>query len=80
MRFIRAWMVVLGLAALLVSAQTASAQAPTPAQLEMLKSLSPADRAALMEQLGLGDGAATGPEGGAKPAAGAPAEIGRAHV
>jgi hypothetical protein len=32
---------------------SASAQAPSPQQLEMLKSLSPSDRAALMEQLGI---------------------------
>ncbi|MFM7625229.1 MAG: SLBB domain-containing protein, partial [Gammaproteobacteria bacterium] len=51
MRFIRAWMVVLGLAA-----GMASAQMPTPQQLELLKSLSPGDRAALMEQLGISEG------------------------
>jgi protein involved in polysaccharide export with SLBB domain len=51
MRFIRAWMVMLGLAA-----GMASAQMPTPQQLELLKSLSPGDRAALMEQLGISEG------------------------
>jgi protein involved in polysaccharide export with SLBB domain len=39
-----------GVAAVMASA---SAQAPSPQQLEMLKSLSPSDRAALMEQLGI---------------------------
>jgi protein involved in polysaccharide export with SLBB domain len=38
----------------------ATAQVPTPAQLEMLKSLSPADREALMQQYGItGDAAAS---------------------
>jgi protein involved in polysaccharide export with SLBB domain len=39
-----------GVAAVMASA---SAQVPSPQQLEMLKSLSPSDRAALMEQLGI---------------------------
>ena len=51
MRFIRVWMLVLGL-----MAGMASAQMPTPQQLELLKSLSPGDRAALMEQLGISEG------------------------
>lgn len=49
-------MVVLGLTAGMASAQFAAAQMPTPQQLELLKSLSPADRAALMEQLGISEG------------------------
>ncbi|MBC8027671.1 MAG: SLBB domain-containing protein [Steroidobacteraceae bacterium] len=44
---------VLGLA----TAWPALGQVPTPEQLELLQSMSPEDRAALMEQLGLGDGA-----------------------
>ena len=44
-------MLVLGL-----MAGMASAQMPTPQQLELLKSLSPGDRAALMEQLGISEG------------------------
>ena len=44
-------------AILLVSAWTPShAQVPTAEQLELLRSMSPEDRAALMEQLGVGGG------------------------
>jgi protein involved in polysaccharide export with SLBB domain len=64
MRFIRAWMVVLGLMAGL-----ATAQMPTPQQLELLKSLSPADRAALMEQLGISEGDVSAPGGATRPGA-----------
>ena len=50
MRFLRRVLLAVGVAAVMASA---SAQAPSPQQLEMLKSLSPSDRAALMEQLGI---------------------------
>jgi polysaccharide export outer membrane protein len=72
-------MLVLGLIAGMVSAQIASAQVPTPAQLEMLKSLSPADRAALMEQLGISDGDASAADGATrKPTATEPVQTGEA--
>ncbi len=51
-------MLVLGL-----MAGMASAQMPTPQQLELLKSLSPGDRAALMEQLGISEGDASAADG-----------------
>ena len=50
MRFLRRVLLAVGVVAVMASA---SAQAPSPQQLEMLKSLSPSDRAALMEQLGI---------------------------
>jgi protein involved in polysaccharide export with SLBB domain len=45
----------------------AAAQVPTPAQLEMLKSLSPADREALMQQYGITGDAAASVEASAAP-------------
>ena len=50
MRFLLRVLLAVGVVAVMASA---SAQAPSPQQLEMLKSLSPSDRAALMEQLGI---------------------------
>jgi protein involved in polysaccharide export with SLBB domain len=56
MRFLRRFLVALGavaaLSAVLASAPV-PAQAPSPQQIELLKSLSPSDRATLMEQLGI---------------------------
>jgi polysaccharide biosynthesis/export protein len=49
--------------------QPATAQVPTPEQLELLKSMSPEDRQALMEQLGL-DGSMGEDQTGASPATG----------
>jgi polysaccharide export outer membrane protein len=52
----------LALAALLAFAPgIAPAQVPSADQLELLRSLSPEDRAALMQQLGIGDGAVATP-------------------
>ena len=42
-------------AVLLMTAVPSRAQVPTAEQLELLRSMSPEDRSALMEQLGLGD-------------------------
>ena len=61
MRFLRRVLLAVGVVAVMASA---SAQAPSPQQLEMLKSLSPSDRAALMEQLGIST-----EDPGAKPGA-----------
>jgi len=49
----RLWLFVV-IAILGAGVQPAAAQVPTPEQLELLKSMSPEDRQALMEQLGLG--------------------------
>ncbi len=49
----RAWLFVM-IAFLVVSGQPATSQVPTAEQLELLKTMSPEDRQALMEQLGLG--------------------------
>ena len=49
----RAWLFVV-IALLGVSVQPAASQAPTAEQLELLKTMSPEDRQALMDQLGLG--------------------------
>jgi polysaccharide biosynthesis/export protein len=51
----KVWSIVL-IAILSVAAQPAEAQVPTAEQLELLRTLSPEDREALMEQLGLGEG------------------------
>ena len=51
----RSFLVLAALLALAVSLPVA-AQAPTAEQLELLRSLSPEDREALMEQLGIGSG------------------------
>ncbi len=57
----------LALAALLAFAPgIAPAQVPSAEQIELLRSLSPEDRAALMQQLGLGDGAGAGASGDAR--------------
>jgi polysaccharide biosynthesis/export protein len=57
----------LALAVLLAAAPgIAPAQVPSAEQLELLRSLSPEDRAALMQQLGLGDGAGAGASGDAR--------------
>ena len=73
MRFLRRVLLAVGVAAVMASA---SAQAPSPQQLEMLKSLSPSDRAALMEQLGISaddPGATPGaPRAPGQPAVGEP--------
>jgi protein involved in polysaccharide export with SLBB domain len=56
MRFLRRFLLAFGVVAALsagLASAPVSAQAPTPQQLELLKSLSPSDRAALMEQLGI---------------------------
>lgn len=45
------------IAFLAAGVQPAAAQVPTPEQMELLRSMSPEDREALMEQLGLGSGA-----------------------
>jgi polysaccharide biosynthesis/export protein len=47
-----------------VSSSTAVAQVPTPEQLELLQSMSPEDRSALLQQLGLGGGASSLLDGG----------------
>ena len=47
-------------AVLLAGTVLAQAQVPSPEQLELLRSMSPEDRSALMEQLGLGGGAVSG--------------------
>lgn len=57
----RAWLLVL-IAVLAGGGMSAVAQVPTPEQLEMLRSMSPEDRQALMEQLGLG-GTSLGDDG-----------------
>ncbi len=49
----RSWLILVGVV-LLSAAVPVRAQVPTPEQLEMLRSMSPEDRQALMEQLGLG--------------------------
>jgi protein involved in polysaccharide export with SLBB domain len=49
----RSWLILVGLM-LLAAAVPVRAQVPTSEQLELLRSMSPEDRAALMEQLGLG--------------------------
>jgi protein involved in polysaccharide export with SLBB domain len=57
----------LALAVLLAAAPgIAPAQVPSAEQIELLRSLSPEDRAALMQQLGLGDGAGAGASGDAR--------------
>jgi protein involved in polysaccharide export with SLBB domain len=56
MRFLRRFLLAFGVVAALsagLASAPVSAQAPTPQQLELLKSMSPSDRAALMEQLGI---------------------------
>jgi protein involved in polysaccharide export with SLBB domain len=56
MRFLRRFFLAFGVVAALsagLASAPVSAQAPTPQQLELLKSMSPSDRAALMEQLGI---------------------------
>ena len=76
MRFLRRVLLAVGVAAVMASA---SAQAPSPQQLEMLKSLSPSDRAALMEQLGISEGDASAADVGArKPSATEPVQTGEA--
>jgi protein involved in polysaccharide export with SLBB domain len=55
LRVVRVFAVLVGLAGVL----PAVAQIPTPEQLELLRSMSPEDREALMEQLGVGGGAIT---------------------
>ena len=49
----RLWLIVV-IALLGTGVQPAAAQVPTAEQLELLKTMSPEDRQALMEQLGLG--------------------------
>jgi protein involved in polysaccharide export with SLBB domain len=49
----RGWSIILGLA-LIAAWVPASAQVPTAEQMELLRSMSPEDREALLEQLGLG--------------------------
>ena len=51
----RSGLISLFAACLLAGSLTATAQVPTAEQLELLRSMSPEDRSALMEQLGLGD-------------------------
>src|SRR5688572_12949440 len=65
---IRGWVIALG-AALLGAAVSVPAQTPSAEQIELFKSLSPEDRQALMEQLGIGD--MTLGEGSSPPANGA---------
>lgn len=50
----RGWLFVVAAAALLLAGVPATAQVPTAEQLELLRSMSPEDRSALMEQLGIG--------------------------
>ena len=59
----RGWIFVLG-AILLGAAWQSPAQVPTAEQIELLKSLSPEDREALMQQLGLGNSVIGGTESG----------------
>src|ERR1041384_2727970 len=54
----RRWLILAALTALSGSIQVA-AQVPTAEQLELLRSMNPEDRAALMEQLGVDRGAVT---------------------
>jgi len=56
---IRVWLVVV-IALLGVGVQPASSQVPTAEQLELLKTMSPEDRQALMEQLGIGSAQGAG--------------------
>jgi protein involved in polysaccharide export with SLBB domain len=67
MRQVR-WLVLLW--AMCVPFVAVQAQIPTPAQLEMLKSLSPADREALMQQYGISGETATAVEASAARAPG----------
>ena len=55
----RGWLLIAALWALL-GVTDAVAQVPSPEQLELLREMSPEDRAALMESLGLGESSRTG--------------------
>ena len=76
MRQVR-WLVLLF--AMCVPFVAAQAQTPTPQQLEMLKSLSPADREALMQQYGINGEAAASVETSAARVPGADAPKSRAE-
>src|SRR4051812_43308113 len=53
----RTGLILVVFAALFAAASASVALVPTPEQLELVKTMSPEDRQALMEQLGIGGGA-----------------------
>jgi len=55
MRIVRSFMGALAAGLLVIASSPASSQVPSSQQLEMLRSLSPADRQQLLEQLGIDD-------------------------